>query len=341
MCAAASITHGRVPRLFSPHVRAPKCAPVRMGAVGAGADVLASVTEELALAHASVLTSLVETLDMAPVDFAARYGCETITGADVSGSVQSFEAPQSKVAWCSSLTLLGDKGGDRDFSARSIQVWNAPAISVPHYHALVGTSSGGINLSIDFRPRLNAGYERQAPDGSFPEPLSREEFAQAGVRAAYDANFFDADARRWHAALRATVGAELVPPREVNVEGRRQFGGSAGVSYGPLRLELRLPLTEAAAAVAASAVEESAARWLRWMAAASEAAWMANRMMYDRDCQVRHAVYRTQAAELEGVCGVELALRVAAANAGRQDMVGHNTLGLGMGHGYDDSDGRD
>lgn len=304
----------------------------------AGPHVSAAVAAQLAGAHASVLRSLAGALSLSPVDFADRYGCADIDEAGLRGGVRSFEAAQAKVAWCSSLAL---ESADGLFFQRSVQVWNAPSIAVPHYHASLRASDGGIRLSLDFRPRLNAGYERQGADGAIPEPGSREEFAQAGVRAEYDAAFFDADAREWHAALRGAAGAEPASPREAEVAGRRQFGSTAGVSYGPLRLELTLPLTEAAAAVAARAAEESAARWLRWMGGAGEAAWMANRMMYDRDCQVRHAVYRAEAAELEARCGAPLGLRVAAANAGRQDMVGHNTLGLGMGHGYDDSDGRD
>jgi len=325
-------------RTVPSNVRLLRTAKVRMGAVEAHASELSAATAELARAHASALRALEESLGMTPVDFAAAYGCERIEAAGVRGSVRSFEAPLAKLAWCSSLSLQAPDGC---FATFGLQAWNAPTTDVPHLHVQAGVSDGGIDLSIDFRPRLNAGYERAGADGAFADPQSREEFSQAGLREAYATAFFDEGAALWRAAVCATEGAELVRVDGADVQGRRQFGGTAGVSYGPLRIELRLPLTRAAAAAAAAAVESSAQRWLGWMRAAGEASWMANRMMYDRDNQVRHAVYRADAGRLQARWGAALGLRVAAAYAGRHDMVGHNTLGLGMGHGFDDSDGRD
>ncbi|KAJ1635986.1 hypothetical protein T492DRAFT_962231 [Pavlovales sp. CCMP2436] len=301
------------------------------------ASVASVVAIELSRAHEATLQRLVDTLGMEHVEFAERYECDRYDQGGFAGAVRSYEAPRSNVAWCSGLALCGADGS----SLHAITAWNTPTVDVPALRTRLGISDGMIDLLIDYLPRLNGGYEACGTDGSFPEPDSRGAFAQAGVRSAYDKAFFTREAREWHAAVSASAGAERVSPdpESSRVAGRRQFGESAGVSYGPLLLSLRLPLTDAGAEVAVRALEHGAGQWLRWMADPARSSWMSNRMQYDRDCQVRQSVYRAEAAAFEGRFG-EWGLALAAANAGRHDQAGHNTLGLGLGI-VDDSDGRD
>ena len=66
---------------------------------------------------------------------------------------------------------------------------------MPHLYWACGLIDGGSSLSlvVDFRPRAAAGYETVLPDGTYPEPDSREAFALKGVRTATPRNpcYFD------------------------------------------------------------------------------------------------------------------------------------------------------
>ena len=67
---------------------------------------------------------------------------------------------------------------------------------------------------------------------------------------------------------------------------------------------------------------------------------MRNRMMFDRDCQVRQLVASTTARALEDRYG-EAGRALATADAGRLDMMGHNMMQEQKGFGSDESEGRD
>ena len=67
---------------------------------------------------------------------------------------------------------------------------------------------------------------------------------------------------------------------------------------------------------------------------------MRNRMMFDRDCQVRQLVASTTARALEDRYG-EAGRALATADAGRLDMMGHNMMQEQTGFGSDESEGRD
>ncbi len=109
--------------------------------------------------------------------------------------------------------------------------------------------------------------------------------------------------------------------------------------FGPLQLSLQLPLAHLDAA--AVACDEAAERWIAWMAGADEASWVNNRRIYDRDCLVRLAVLRANAAALGARLGAEDGLRIALADAGPQDMMGHNLMQEQGGFGSDPDEGRD
>ncbi len=255
-------------------------------------------------------------------------------------SVRSWEAPSqsSSVDWCSALSLSGPDG----FSSRSITVWNAPSVEVPHLYLRLGVEAERVELEIDFRHRLASGYESKLPDGTYPPPSTREEFAAASVRASYDEKFFTVDARRWRDGVALLEGAAPAesPFNSALVEGRRQFGGpTMEPCFGPLQLSLQLPLAHLDAA--AVACDEAAERWIAWMAGADEASWVNNRRIYDRDCLVRLAVLRANAAALGARLGAEDGLRIALADAGPQDMMGHNLMQEQGGFGSDPDEGRD
>lgn len=219
-----------------------------------------------------------------------------------------------------------------EFFHSSLAAWNAPSTDVPHFWSSVGVRDGEIALELDFRPRLNAAYDApRGADGEYLAPTSRAEFQQSSLRAAYAASFFTPEAHAWAESVRATEGArEVVAPSATSfIANRRQFGGdNAGLCSGPLLVSLRLPLTSAGVRAAAEACTAAMARWLGWMEVAEDASWMNQRMIYDRDCQVRQLLRMAEAHELDAQHGAEGA-SLAAAHAGRLDMAGHNMMQVG------------
>ena len=114
------------------------------------------------------------------------------------------------------------------------------------------------------------------------------------------------------------------------------------MASGPLQVSVRLPLTEAGVAAAANACAAAADAWLGWLAEAEPASWMANRMIYDRDCMVRQLLRGASARGLEAYgLAADDAAALAAAHAGRLDMMGHNLMQEQGGFGSDPDEGRD
>ena len=103
---------------------------------------------------------------------------------------------------------------------------------------------------------------------------------------------------------------------------------STGLIAGPLSMDLWLPLTEESALAAGEAAEAAARRWLGWCQAAPEAGWQTNRMLHDRDSQVRNRLFVLALRASEAALG-PMGGKIAAADAGRLDLVAHNSLGLG------------
>jgi hypothetical protein len=251
------------------------------------------------------------------------------------------ERQSSRVACCTALSL--DAGTEH---WHHISVWNAPTVEVPHlFLRLDVAEEEKLHLEIDFRHRLAAGYERQQADGSFPCPESRDEFAQAGTRDAYDSAFFTEEAREWRESVCAIDGAQTEPASSSGavVEGRRQFAENLQEEpcSGPLLISLSLPLTDTAVAAATAACEHAEARWREWMATAVDATWINNRRVYDRDCLVRTSVLRARTSTFVERLGEESGRALALADAGRQDMMGHNLMQEQGGFGSDPDEGRD
>lgn len=249
-----------------------------------------------------------------------------------TGAVRGLDASSARVPWVSARTLRQPCGA----ALHDLAGWCAPTADVPNLFVRAGVRAGSLALELDFRPRLNAAYERAGAP-----PASRDEFAQAALRTEYDERFFTPEVRAWRDALLDADGATQAAgaAEGVRVSGRRQFGGDdGGLVGGPLALALALPLTDAAVAAAAAACERAVEHWLGWVECAPDAPWMRNRLVYTRDCQVRQALYAAAAAELGEAHG-EAGLALAAAEAGRRDMWGHNLMQEQGAFGADPTDG--
>ena len=106
-----------------------------------------------------------------------------------------------------------------------------------------GASDGGIDLYIDFRPRAEGAYDPQyAALSDYPDPDTRDAFAEGGNRKDFAGAFFTDEAMAWRAALLALDGAAPAPPLSKDK--------TAEISAGPMLIDLRLPLTFTAADVA-------------------------------------------------------------------------------------------
>ena len=166
------------------------------------------------------------------------------------GEVQKTGTKRCEVSWCSALNMVG--AGQ---SLSALTCWNTPVIEVPHLFSSVGATASAIELTIDFRPRADAGYDTALPDGSFPEPTDRNMFMQGSLRKDFAAAYFTPEAEAWCAGLKAAAGASV-----------RQRSIPTGCA-GPLLLELSFPLTDASLAAAAAACDGAVALWLGWMGA--------------------------------------------------------------------------
>ena len=254
-----------------------------------------------------------------------------------TGTVLSFEATDRDCAWCAATSII-----DGTSTSWELEAWNGPSVEAPHLYASLEDDGENIEVEVDFRPRLDAGYDLEVeatPEREYPAPTSRAAFSQKALRVDYDELFFSEEARAWRAAKVAS--AEAVAPRWATlvVEGRRQYGDDdAGSVGGPLALRARYPRDAVEAAVAVC--DEAADRYIAWMTDPAEASWMRTRLIFARDSQVRQAVAAKRVSilgERFGAAGRDL----AKAMNGRLDMQGHNMMQEQVAFGDDADDGRD
>jgi len=257
-------------------------------------------------------------------------------GNGATGTVLSFEATDRDCAWCAATSI------DAATSSWELEAWNGPSVEAPHLYASLEADGENIEVEVDFRPRLDAGYDLEVEataDRVYPAPTSRAAFSQKALRVDYDELFFSDEARAWRATK--LVDAESVTPRWATlvVEGRRQYGDDdAGAVGGPLALRARYPRDAVEAAVAVC--DEAADRYVAWMTDPAEASWMRTRLIFARDSQVRQAVAAKRVSilgERFGAAGRDL----AKAMNGRLDMQGHNMMQEQVAFGDDADDGRD
>ena len=259
-------------------------------------------------------------------------------GDGARGTVLSFEATDRDCAWCAATSI------DAATTSWELEAWNGPSVEAPHFYASLEDDGDNIEVEVDFRPRLDAGYDldvEATADRVYPAPTSRAAFSQKALRIDYDELFFSDEARAWRATK--LVDAESVTPRWATlvVEGRRQYGDDdAGAVGGPLALRARYPRNDEGASRAIEACDEAADRYIAWMTDPAEASWMRTRLIFARDSQVRQAVAARRVhilGERYGAAGREL----AKATNGRLDMQGHNMMQEQVAFGDDADDGRD
>ena len=236
-------------------------------------------------------------------------------GEGARGTVLSFEATDRDCAWCAACSIDG--------TSWELEAWNGPSVEAPHFYASLEDDGENIEVEVDFRARLDAGYDLEVEataDRVYPAPTSRAAFSQKALRVDYDELFFSDEARAWRATK--LVDAESVTPRWATlvVEGRRQYGDEdAGAVGGPLALRARYPRDAVEAAIAVC--DEAADRYVAWMTDPAEASWMRTRLIFARDSQVRQAVAAKRVSilgERFGAAGRDL----AKAMNGRLDMQG-------------------
>lgn len=257
----------------------------------------------------TALENVVSVLGLDPKPYAQERGFDTFRLGDVNGAISAYEGPgKPNVAWCSGL-LMSDGGS---LSRASVTAWCGPLTDVPHLVVCAGVSDGGIDLFIDFRPRADAAYD---PSGEYPEPMSREAFMQGSNRKDFAEAFYTSEAVAWREGLCTFPGATHTPFSAEEM---------ARQSISPLMLNLRLPLTDEAAAAAAKACELAVERWLGWMTSAADAgrslpAGAKQTMTYTRDCKLRATYYGELLKKYAASFGPEDGTALAAADAGPLD----------------------
>jgi len=222
-----------------------------------------------------------------------------LEGARALAETRQEAAPKGDVAWCSAVS-------SEQFC--SLTAWNTPQIYVPHLYWACGLVDGGesIAITLDMRPRADAGYDTMLPDGSFPEPDSREAFMKASTRKELADSYFTADAVEWVQSLRdgATALAQPTVPY---------------ACAGPLLLDVVLPLSDAAIDMACDACEGAASLWLDWMASAEKLDSRRTMTVFAHDAKTRALCLATTTAGLEARFGTD-GRTLALADAGPLDI---------------------
>jgi len=262
----------------------------------------------------SALKKVVDTLQLtSKEDYPASLGFDSFTMAGSTGKVMSYEGPGTpNVAWCSGLEISGP-----ELARGSVTAFCGPLTDVPHLVAACGVSDGGIDLYIDWRPRAESGYDSACASLSdYPDPETREAFAEGGNRKDFASAFYTEEAEAARTTLLALDGA--TPAAALTKE------QMATISAGPLLVDLRLPLTDEAATAAADACAAAVERWLGWMTNAEEMkrslpAGMRQTATYTRDTKVRANHFGFLIGKYTALVGSDDGKELAAADAGPLD----------------------
>ena len=277
-------------------------------------DVAPDIAVEKALAdwQPGMLSKIVDTLGLQPKSDPADLGFDSFTMAGSTGTIKAYEGPGTpNVAWCSGLQMSGGAVG-----RASVTAFCGPLTDVPHLIAACGYSNGGIDLYIDFRPRAESAYDPAcATLADYPDPDTREAFAEGGNRKDFAGAFFTDDAEAAKANLLALDGAT---PTSISKEQMTM------ISAGPLLVDLRLPATADAANAAAAACTAACERWLNWMLTAEEnkrglPAGMRQTATYTRDTKVRQQHFGFLLSKYSALFGPVEGKDLTAADCGPLD----------------------
>jgi hypothetical protein len=222
-----------------------------------------------------------------------------------SSERKASTTPKCEVAWCSELNWSGSSG-----SLSQLTAWVNPVFDVPHFFSSVGVEDGRVCVCIDFRPRQDAGYDTVLEDGTYPEPTDRDMFMKGSLRKELAERFFTEDAAAWAEALRTSEGAVAATTATVPRE-----------TASPLVVDITLPLSDDALAVASSACARAAEMWSGWMVAAERLDQRKTMLVFAHDAKVRTRSYAATTAQLERRVGAQLGAQLAAGDAGPLDQV--------------------
>jgi len=255
-------------------------------------------------AQAANMAKIQAALPLEPKDYPASLGLDTFTTSDGgAGSMASYEAPgPANIAWVSDMKIEGPT------SVASLTVWCAPLKDVPHLVCRTTATDAGVDVFIDFRPRAAVGYDTALPDGSFPEPDSREAFMAKGERADLEKRFFGGLRE-----LAAGAGGEPAPARglpelETNVA-------------GPCIIDARLPADAASVARATELCTAAVDAWLPWTGDDTHdlKPGMQVTSTYARDTKLRSNNYGILMDYYSSLFGAEDGANIAAGDAGPLD----------------------
>ena len=228
---------------------------------------------------------------------------------DATEEERQLAAAKSKakgeVTWLSAVEA-------NDGSFYSLTSWNSPQVQVPHLYWACGLVDGGSSLSlvVDFRPRAAAGYETALPDGSYPEPDSREAFALKGVRTEFADMYFTDGVTSLIASLKETAGAAASSTPSV-----------PKAAAGPCLLDVTIPIGDDSAIDAACrACEGAVDAYLEWMASAEKLGQVKTMNIFAHDSKVRGLCLQSSITLMESRFGGTHGKMVAMADAGPLDI---------------------
>ena len=209
----------------------------------------ADAAETLFASQEASMSSLKSALNLLEKDYPASLGLASFAPATGGGgTLKSYEAPgDDNVAWASDLRVAGG-----DVTVSSLTVWCGPLKDVPHLVARTTVTADAVDVYVDFRPRAAVGYETALPDGSFPEPDSRDAFMARGKRDDLEKRFYGG-LRDWRAGV---AGApKPAPASEIEA-----------LMRSPVAVDVSLPAGADSVATAAALCADAAKTFLAWTA---------------------------------------------------------------------------
>ena len=161
------------------------------------------------------------------------------------------------------------------------------------------------------RPRAAAGYETALPDGSYPEPDSREAFALKGVRTEFADMYFTDGVTSLIASLKETAGAAASSTPSV-----------PKATAGPCLLDVTIPMSDDSSAIDAAcrACEGAVDAYLKWMASAEKLGQVKTMNIFAHDSKVRGLCLQSSITLMESRFGGTHGKMVAMADAGPLDI---------------------
>ena len=230
---------------------------------------------------------------------------------ELASERQAATTTKANVAWLAATRVASEESALLQLTA-----WVTPVVDVPHLYCsvFVDGAAEATTMRIDFLPRADAGYETALPDGTYPEPDSREAFMKGSTRADLAERYYTKEAVAWSTDLRA--GGGRVPGAEAAAQSCFPPGCA-----GPLAVEVTVPLVmgEEATATIAEACEEAAARWIRWMQTAEKLDQRKTMETFAVDTKLRAKVAAANAAFMSNTFG-DAGAEAAAAEAGPSDL---------------------